>query len=191
MTNLYDGELLDLLRGTPFEDDPETVCLSYALKKGIQSIIDAASQSQVTAMVDLLPEHILDVLAVEMGIAWYEPDSDIDVKRNLIKSATNVHMIIGTKEAIQQVVRDYYGDSEVLDWYEYGGSPGHFKVNVLTEEMHITVPERFIEVLKKIKRQSAIMDGIDFVWTTYLNKHVGVGTKQTLFAAEIWEEEEE
>ena len=106
MTNLYDGELLDLLRGTPFEDDPETVCLSYALKKGIQSIIDAARQSQVTAMVDMLPEHILDVLAVEMGIAWYEPDSDIDVKRNLIKSATNVHMIIGTKEAIQQVVHD-------------------------------------------------------------------------------------
>lgn len=191
MTNIYDGELLDLLRGTPFEDDAETVCLSYALQKGIQSIIDAAKQSQVTAMVDMLPEHILDVLAVEMGIAWYEPDSDIDVKRNLIKSATNVHMIIGTKEAIQQVVHDYYGDSEVLDWFEYGGSPGHFKVNVLTEEMHIVVPERFVEVLRKIKRQSAIMDGIDFVWTTYLNDHVGVGQKQTLFAPEIWEEEVE
>ena len=189
--DLYNGELHDILLGTPFSGDIDTECLSYALKKAVQAIIDLADASEVTAMVDNLPEHILDVLAVENGIVWYDPDADIDVKRNLIKSATNVHMQLGTKKAVEQVCNDYYGDSEVLEWFEYGGTPGHFKVNVLSEDIHIEIPDKFVEILRKVKRQSAIMDGIDFVWTIYNYMHIGAEQKQSLIAPDIPEYEEE
>lgn len=191
MIDLYNGELLDLLKGTPFADDVDTACLSYALKKGIQSVMTAAIESQVTVGVDELPEHILDVLAVEGGIVWYDPEADIEVKRALIKSATNVHMTLGTVAAVIQVANDYYGDSEVLEWFDYAGTPGHFKVNILTEGMHIDIPDSFVEVLKKVKRQSAILDGIDFVWTTYCKCHTGGGQKQSFHAPDIYQAEEE
>ena len=191
MTDLYNGELLDILKGTAFAGDIDTECLSYALKKGVQAVMKAAMESQVTADVDALPEHILDVLAVENGIVWYDPDAEISVKRALIKSATNVHMTLGTVAAVSQVANDYYGDSEVLEWFEYSGTPGHFKINIITEGMHIDIPDSFVEILKKVKRQSAILDGVDFVWTTYNQKHTGVAVKQSFHAPVIYEEEED
>ena len=84
MIRFEDGELLNLLP-VSMAKDIETQCISYALQRQIQWIIYHASRTRTVAMIDMLPETVLDVLATELRTPYYQEDMDIDTKRNIIK----------------------------------------------------------------------------------------------------------
>jgi phage tail P2-like protein len=136
-------------------------------------------------VVDDLPEEFLDALAWELDAEWYDKTAEIEVKRALIKSADKVHAHHGTKSAVAQVVADYYGEAVVMEWFEYGGEPGHFKVSVSGMDVHVTIPEEFLNAVNRTKRQSAIMDDVDFTWVTYETINAGAGEKGTLTNPDI------
>lgn len=185
MTDLRNGELMDMLLSTPFADDVEIQCLSYAIKKTVGFILDCADGAMVQAGIDYVRENVLDALAVEMDVKWYDGTAAVGVKRALVKDSYIVHAHNGTKASVAKVVSDYYGDAEIEEWFEYGGDPGHFRVSVISGEQYITIPTEFLEMLEKVKRKSAVLDGVDFTWTTYQTENAGVGQKQTFTAPDI------
>ena len=65
MTNLYDGQIKDLLQNEA-KYNPEVEALSYALQIEKQRIMEEADRTRTLAMIEQLPEEILDVLAVEL-----------------------------------------------------------------------------------------------------------------------------
>ena len=159
--------------------------MARALDETIREMGEKAALCSDWGVIDELPEEILDALAWELDIEWYNRAASIDVKRALVKNSDIVHAHNGTKAAVAQVVADYYGESEVQEWFEYGGEPGHFKVFVASGDAQITIPTEFLELLDKVKRQSAILDSVDFTWTTYQTEHAGVGWKQSFTAPDI------
>jgi phage tail P2-like protein len=159
--------------------------MAQALNETIRDIGEKAALCSDWGVIDELPEEFLDALAWELDIDWYDRTAEIEVKRALIKSSDIVHAHNGTKAAVARVVADYYGESVVEEWFEYGGQPGHFKVSVGSEDMHITIPTEFLELLDKVKRQSAVMDSVDFTWTTYETICTGTGQKQAIIQPDI------
>ena len=84
MTNLYDGQITDLLQnGARY--NPEIQALAYAVRMEKRRIIERALQTRTLAMIDELPESILDILAVELRTPFYQGDFSIGAKRELIK----------------------------------------------------------------------------------------------------------
>ena len=54
----------------------------------------------------------------------------LEVKRKLIRESLHQHRVKGTKYAVEKLLRDLCRGATVQEWYEYGGKPFFFKVNL-------------------------------------------------------------
>lgn len=113
--------------------------------------------------IDYMSSEELDLLADELHISWYDKNSNLDVKRSLIKNSDLVHAKMGTNWAVQNVIETYFGSGSIEDWYNYDGQPYHFKVITTNEDVTTDSAEKFMRVLDKVKRKSAWLDGIEVV----------------------------
>ena len=118
-------------------------------------------QLLIWPQIDALPETVLDILAGDMHIDWYDYDANIAVKRTIIKAGVAVHKRLGTLWAIQKVITDYFGAGEVREWFTYGGEPHHFKIVSGNAEMVGQNLERFVAMLEHVKRKSSWLDSVE------------------------------
>lgn len=160
-------------------EEADNVALAEAIDPIIQKIGELLPLCSDWENTDKLPEDFLDALAKELDIDWYKPSGSLEAKRNLVQNSDLVHMHIGTKAAVEMVVKDYYGGAEVLEWFEYGGEPGHFKVSVDDETSEIIFPDELAALVKKVKKATAILDDVDFVWSAYGTIYAGAVQAQT------------
>lgn len=107
-----------------------------------------------------LSEDILDEIAISENIFWYNSESSIEVKREIIKNAEDVFRYLGTAYAIEKVVSDYFGDGEVIEWFDYAGTPGHFKVYTSNIEATAGLVNQFNRAIVFVKRKSSILDEV-------------------------------
>jgi len=144
----------------PLKNDEKILALGRVIAGELQENIRLARLNIIYARIDELPEELLDIIAHDLHIDWYDCDSPIDIKRAVIKESVRVHKRMGTRPAVESVVRAYFGSGEVRHWYEYGGEPHRFRV--LSSNPSIT-NERFAEflrILSTVKRLSSWLDGI-------------------------------
>lgn len=87
-------------------------------------------RAMIFPRIDELPERVLDILAYDLKIDWYELDAPVWNKRQAVKECLLVHKYKGTKYAVETALRSMYNSAEVKEWFEYGGEPFHFTVKV-------------------------------------------------------------
>ena len=110
--------------------------------------------------IDELTEDELDALAWELNILWYDKGANLDTKRDLVKNSDKVYRHLGTKWAVENVIRSYFGDGYIREWFEYEGEPGHFRVYSTNPSLNNEKLTEFLNLLGKVKRASAKLDGI-------------------------------
>lgn len=110
--------------------------------------------------IDQLDEQTLDEMAWELNIQWYDSTASIEAKRAVIRNSDLVYSKLGTRYAVEQIVRDYFRTGEVREWYEYGGEPHHFKVLSDNPELVNNNLELFLKLLGVVKRRSSWLDAI-------------------------------
>lgn len=161
MTRLYDGQIADLLRN-PGKYNPEIQALSYALCQEKRRIMDAADKTRTMAMIEEIPEEILDVLAVELRTPAYSESFPIDIKRTLIKGTIAFYAQLGTPAAVNWLIRSVFGNGNMEDWYIYGGEPHHFRVVIQNDDTFHSLDglEEAIRPISAIKRLSSWLDEI-------------------------------
>lgn len=142
------------------QEDTTTQGFCSALSPQLQLIAEIIKNSLVITGVDELPEAILDQLAHELHVEWYNASASIEVKRQLIKNSDKVHMYMGTAYAVEQVVNDYFGNGYVEEWYEYDGQPYHFRVITSNPSVTGELADLFAFTINKVKRKSTIMDSV-------------------------------
>lgn len=81
-----------------------------------------------------LPESLLDILAVDFNISWYDYDFKLETKRRVIAAAFSVHRHIGTAGALITAISAIWPNSKLEEWFEYGGDPYYFRVAVHASE---------------------------------------------------------
>ena len=127
MINLYDGQLADLL-GPNFREDIEVQCLSRAIRKGMQLLLEYKDRAMVYASIDTMQEDALNLLATELRTQYYDTSYDISVKRDLVKQTVRWFQVAGTKAAVEELANSIFGACTVEEWYEYSGSPYYFRI---------------------------------------------------------------
>ena len=162
MINLYDGELMDILRSSAFAGNVQVQCISYALRSEIRRILDCTQNTLVMADVDNLPDKILDYLAIELRSPYYDESFETTRKRNIIKNTLRWYMNAGTPSAMNELIYTTFGDGNVVEWPIYSGSPGHFKVEV-RDQMTPEKMANFVKTIDRVKPAKATLDSVDVV----------------------------
>lgn len=125
--------------------------------------LEAVRKVFVYTAIDSAPENILDILAVQFKVDWYRDDYPIDTKRRVIKTAMEVRRYCGTEWAVRQAVSAIYPNSEIVEWYDYNGTPGHWRLRVnITENADIAyyTIKRMESLLGYAKRCTAHLERI-------------------------------
>ena len=130
MTNLTGLRLSDIMPARV--KTPETLALDAALSPELQEINDAIIEAIIMPRIDEMPEDIVDLLAWQLHVDFYEPlGLNLDKKRALVKSSIIWHRHKGTKYAVEAIVRLlFYPEFRVEEWFEYGGEPYFFRAVV-------------------------------------------------------------
>lgn len=153
---------LDLLslQSSHMKKDPTTIALCQVLNPYFQQLAEEAKLCLIYSRIDELDDAVLDELAWEFHINWYNSTAELTVKRQIVKDSILVHMYRGTPFAVEQVIQTYFGDGFVQEWFEYGGLPGMFKVVTSNSSVTAELANQFISVLNSVKRKSAHLEEI-------------------------------
>lgn len=121
-----------------------------------------------------LPSAVLDLLAWQFHVDFYDQSLDVDTKRRLLLQSIAWHRIKGTPAAVEAMVNAVYASAEVQEWYEYGGEPYHFKVVVRSEPIQeASVLKTLTRAINEVKNVRSWMDPIEF--TQSFQKMIYIG----------------
>ncbi len=138
------------------------------------------SQLRIYPMIDQLPERLLDILAYDFKVDWWDPNYTLAEKWRTLKDSWRVHKMLGTRAAVEMAIRAVHPNTEVLEWFEYeGGKPYHFKLNIDLSDIQCdeTRPWRVLERVNFYKSLRSHLEEIVFVMHTVpATLHVGGGT---------------
>src|SRR3712207_9494719 len=75
----------------------------------------------------------------------------------------------GTPFAVENVLKIFYRDSELKEWFDYSGEEGTFRINVLNNTS-IVLEEivKILEIIKKTKRATQQLEKITFESSSHL-----------------------
>lgn len=141
-------------------DDAAVKGLSVAMDIIIPQLSESVKYLTTWDQIDNLSEEELDDLAWELNILWYETDADISIKREVVKNSDKVYQHLGTKWAVENVIRSYFETGYIKEWFEYDGQPGRFRVYSSNPEITGSRLPSFMNLLYKVKRASAKLDAI-------------------------------
>lgn len=148
------------------------------LAAAIDSIVPKLSESigklSTWDRIDELGGAELDELAWELNIPWYDASASLDIKRDVIKNSDKVYAHLGTKWAVENVIHSYFGDGKIEEWFQYDGEPGHFRVLSSNPSLNNERLTEFLNLLDKVKRASAKLDGISITLDAELALSMGV-----------------
>jgi phage tail P2-like protein len=132
--------------------EKDDVAIARTIDPTIRSMGEKVEWLSDWGFIDELPEEWIDALAWELDVDWYAPKSDrsLEVRRELVKNADEVHKHLGTRAAVESVAKDIFGDGHVEEWFEYSGDPGTFKVWISTQLTNDTVG-RFMKTIGQVK----------------------------------------
>lgn len=167
----------------------EKICaIAEALSKNLSFISKETQNAVIYSRIDDLPEALLDVLAYDMHVDWYDYSYPLTVKQNVLKNSVKTHKKIGTKRAVEELIKDVFGGGEVEEWFEYGDSPFYFKIKTdaaLTPGVKIFFDER----IQQVKNVRSHLRSIEIHRIIDQNLYAGVGQHRQYKTAAIIEED--
>ena len=98
-----------------------------------EEIEDLSADHDLLALygrIDELDETMLDILAWDFKIDWWDGDAPLEKKRELFKTHFIVHRTLGSIGAVETAITSRYDGAKVTEWPEYNGQPYHYKLDV-------------------------------------------------------------
>lgn len=132
----------NLLRALPvaLQGDASVSAIAEVAADLLANRLSEIDLLRIYADIDRLPEELLDLLAYDFKIDWWDGDYSLEQKRRVFRDSFLVHRRLGTRWAVETALDNVFPGATVQEWFEYGGEPYRFRVNLpvsadgLTEE---------------------------------------------------------
>ena len=145
----------------PLKNDETMLALGQAIAGELQQNIRLARLTIIYPRIDELDGTTLDILARDLHVDWYNDAYPIAAKRAVIKSSVQIHKRLGTKYAVVKALGDLFPNTEVQEWFEYGGTHHHFRIILdLTQAKAPADISQIVSAAKFYKRLSAHLEEI-------------------------------
>lgn len=160
--DLSNLNLLDL-QSSYMQNDSVTKAMCEVLNPYYKKLNDNLKLCFIYSRIDELDDAMLDELAWQFSVDWYEATLNIEKKRALIKNAFKLHRIKGTPEALLNVVTTIFGRTLLKEWWEYGGKPYFFKLDIDITEQGASKEnlEKLDDLIQKYKNVRSWVDVIN------------------------------
>lgn len=150
---LFAAELTDI-----FPDDSTDIqCLSYSLKKAMQMVRRYSERLVLKNNLDNLPDSILDYLAIERAVPFYDTSFNSSVKRQLIRDSYQSFWNRGTTGMVENLIQSIFSSGEIKEWFDFlpgEQTPGLFDIEIGAEYVSENALETFGRILKDAKNMS-------------------------------------
>lgn len=161
-SSIFDTDFSEFLPSA-LQHDPKMVALAKAATSEALKVSGGINDVLIYARIDELPEPLVDILAYDLHVDWYDYSYPLAAKRDILKSSVKVHKKMGTKYAIEKALGALFPESEVEEWFEYEGEPGHFHIICDVTNQRITASvQDIIRAVKMYKRLSSHLDDITY-----------------------------
>lgn len=159
----------NLLRTLPdaLRNDENMKALGQAIADKLATRPSEIASLSIYARIDELPEALLDILAYDFKVDWWDPNFTLAEKRQTLKSSWNVRRRLGTPYAVEKALSAIYPDSQVKEWFEYAGAPYHFKL-LIPVDQSILDPTKHAKVLSLVafyKNLRSVLDEVEYFGT--------------------------
>lgn len=129
MSSIYNDDLLRTLPNV-LKEDKNFRAYATVMAKQLRNVIDDTDCAMIYARIDKLPEALLDILAYDFKVDWWDYGYTVEQKRKTLKDSFLVHKHLGTKFAVETAISAIYPDTTVEEWFEYDGEPYHFRLAI-------------------------------------------------------------
>ena len=146
------------------QKDPSVVALAEAIAELLAKRTTEIEQLLIYPAIDRLDQQLLDILAYDFKVDWWDADYSLEEKRRTLKDSWRVHKLLGTKAAVETAIRAIYPLTTVEEWFEYGGEPYHFRlrINITDDNIHSEKQRRVLERLNYYKNLRSHVDGVNY-----------------------------
>ena len=156
-----------LVEGLPPDvaKEPWVQILDAVFRERRKKELEAAERLKIYTDIDRADEAVLDILAVQFRVDWYDTSYPIETKHRIIKTALEVRRYCGTEWAVQKALSSIYPNVKISEWYDYGGRPGYWRMNVdITDDGVIYyTPEEIEKRLGYARRCTAHLEHIIYI----------------------------
>lgn len=174
MIRLQDGQIADILPGC-FSDEAGVLALGFSIHKAMQRLLSYCGDIRVFAVIDTLPEPVLDRLALDLNTQYYEDSLEVGVKRGLVKNTMLWYARAGTANAVEGLISVAFGAGSLKEWWEYGGEPYCFRVRAeapLTEDG----VNYFTRIIQYVKNTRSHLEALEVFRRQLSGLYMGSGT---------------
>lgn len=183
MNSIRDVCLIDILP-LNIAQDSKVKAAAEALDRELQAVTAAIDQCLFLSRIEELSEPMLDQLAWQFHVDFYEPNLSLEQKRSLVKNALIWHRRKGTPAVVEELVTVLFDEGRVVEWWEYDGEPYKFKI--VTHNTAVTNERalEFIRALASVKNARSWLEKVEITLTDdmplYLAGVVYMGDKLEL-----------
>lgn len=135
--------------------------------------------------IDELPENLIDALADQFHVDFYDASMSLQQKRTVVKKSIAWHRRKGTPSVVEEMVRTVFESAHVEEWFEYNGKPYFFRVTLITAPLtDKAVLDRLVNAIDKTKNVRSWLEYVQFSrpmeQTVYIGGVTGVYKKMTM-----------
>lgn len=145
-------------------NDNNMEALATAVAEVLANRVSEIEHVSIYSQIDRLPHELLDILAYDFKVDWWDANYTLDEKRRTLKDSWNVHRRLGTKAAVVLAISAIYPDTQITEWWEYNGDPYHFKIliNATYESVDPARHQRVLDRVAFYKNLRSVLDEVEY-----------------------------
>lgn len=160
--------------------DEEKKALASVTAQELFEMYEDNNLLAIYTRIDTLDEVLLDILAYDFKVDWWDLGYSLEEKRKTFKSLWSVHRLLGTPKAVITAITAIYDGAELKEWWQYEGEPFHFKIDI---DAGNSVPDytklqEAVSNIKYYKSLRSVLENISFKTTNQSEIYVGLAMQQ-------------
>ena len=108
----------------------------------------------------IVNEVLIDLLAWQFHVDFYEPNMPIETKRELVLKSLDWHYRKGTPSVVEEIVSTVFSKAVIQEWYEYGGLPYRFRIATHEQMPDEETRNRLYRAINSVKNTRSFVDGL-------------------------------
>ena len=146
-------------------EDANMHALAASISEALARRVTEIDRVSIYAHIDELPEELLDILARDFKVDWYDFDYTMEQKRKTLKDSFLVHRHLGTKFAVTTALSAIYPINSIQEWYEYGGHPHAFRLTVDATDVPADAERRsrILTLVRFYKNLRSYLDRVEYI----------------------------
>lgn len=172
--------LLELLPEN-LRNDPDIIAASQVVDTKFQALASSIKNCLTIADIDNASSEVVDNLAGEMNIDFYDQTLSLDKRRALVRNGYLYKYRKGTANVVKQIVTNAFDQTALKEWFEYGGKPFHFKIITEANLPSESKIADLVNAINSVTNARSTLESIEVTKRTELKGYYGFGIQQTSY----------